>query len=144
MNAKAAKNKGRRFEVHLEAVFRENIDKNAHRTSGSGAGLDKNDLVIPAYDLEVEAKNCMRYDMDTWWEQMKSQAKKSNRTTVLAIRNPKLPEFQETLIVMDLYDWIELVKWQKEEVEVINNQDPQLKWKIKKLKDAAHEVFKEL
>lgn len=145
MNAKSAKAKGGRFENHLIEVLRANIDEKAQRTYGSGAGLDKNDIVLPQFDIEIEAKNHSKQaTVIQWWEQTKSQANKSQRTSVLAVRNPKRPEFEETIIVMDLYDWIELVKRQKEQVEVINNQDPQLKWKIKRLKDAANEVLKEI
>lgn len=144
MNAKSAKAKGGRYENHLIEVLRANLDEKAQRTYGSGAGLDKNDIVLPQFDIEIEAKNQKALKLIDWWEQTKSQATKSNRTSVLILRNPRLAEFQENLVVMDLYDWIELVKRQNEQVEVINNQDPNLKWKLKRLIEAAKAVVKEI
>lgn len=144
MKPRSAKNKGNRYENHLIEVLRSQLDEKAQRTYGSGAGLDKNDVVLPQFDIEIEAKNQKTLKILDWMEQTQSQQNKSGRTSVMVFRNPRKPEFQESFVVMDLYDWIELVKRQKEQVEVINNQDPQLKWKIKRLKDAANDVFKEL
>jgi hypothetical protein len=144
MKPRSAKNKGNRYENHLIEVLRSQLDEKAQRTYGSGAGLDKNDVVLPQFDIEIEAKNQKTLKILDWMEQTQSQQNKSGRTSVMVFRNPRKAEFQESFVVMDLYDWIELVKRQKDQVEVINNQDPQLKWKIKRLKDAANDVFKEL
>lgn len=144
MKPRSAKDKGNRYENHLIEVFRENLDERAQRTYGSGAGLDKNDVNLTGYDIEVEAKNQKTIKIIDWWEQTQSQRVKSGRTSVLIFRNPRKAEFQESLVVMDLYDWLDLVKKQKEETTVINNQDPKLKWKMKRLKDAVSEVMKEL
>lgn len=144
MKPRSSKNKGNRYENHLIEVLRAQLDEKAQRTYGSGAGLDKNDVVLPQFDIEIEAKNQKTLKILDWMEQTQSQQNKSGRTSVMVFRNPRKAEFQESFVVMDLYDWIELVKKQKDQVEVINNQDPQLKWKVKRLKDAANEVFKEL
>lgn len=144
MKSKSAKAKGGRYENFLIEVLRSQLDEKAQRTYGSGSGLDKNDVVLPQFDIEIEAKNQKTLKILDWMEQTQSQENKSGRTSVMVFRNPRKAEFVESFVVMDLYDWIELVKKQKDQVEVINNQDPQLKWKIKRLKDAANEVFKEL
>lgn len=144
MKPSSAKNKGNRYENHLIEILRQQLDEKAQRTYGSGAGLDKNDVVLPQFDIEIEAKNQKTLKILDWMEQTQSQQNKSGRTSVMVFRNPRKAEFVESFVVMDLYDWIELVKKQKDQVEVINNQDPQLKWKVKRLKDAANEVFKEL
>jgi hypothetical protein len=42
------------------------------------------------------------------------------------IRNPNKPEFQETYVVMDLGEWIELLKSTKETIEIpteVNNRE---------------------
>ena len=44
---------------------------------------------------------------------------------------------------MDLDDFVELLL-RDHNVEVAQELPDDLKWKVKKLKDAAHEVFKEL
>lgn len=144
MKPKSAKEKGNRYEKHLIEVFRENLDEKSRRSYGSGAGLDKNDLNLPAYDIEVEAKNQMKINLLDWWEQTKNQERMSGRTSVLILRNPRLPEFQESLVVMDLYAWLELLKSTKEETTVINNKDPKLKYKISRLKQAINDVMKDL
>lgn len=144
MKARSAKNKGNRYENLLIETLRENLDAKAQRTYGSGNGLDKQDICLPSHDIEIEAKNQKTLKVLDWWEQTKSQEAKSGRKSVLIFRNPRKAEGQESLVVLDLYDWMELVKGQKGEVEVINSMDNDLKWRVKKLKDAAQEVFKRL
>lgn len=144
MNPRSAKNKGNRYENHLIEVLREHLDSKAQRTYGSGNGLDKNDINLPQFDIEMEAKNQKTLKVIDWMEQTQSQEGKSGRTSVLVFRNPRKAEFQESFVVMDLYDWMTLVKGQNEEVEVIGTLDSKMKWKVKKLKDAANDVLKEL
>lgn len=105
--------------------------------------MDKNDIRLPSFDIEIEAKNQETWKMPSYVEQLKSQ-KTNGNVSVLAIRNPAKPEFQEVFVLMDFYDWIELVKKQNEVVEVESNFDPKLKWKVANLRRAAQEVFKEL
>jgi hypothetical protein len=142
MKPRSAKNKGNRYENHLIEVLREKLDSKAQRTYGSGSGLDKQDIRLPQFDIEIEAKNQKTLHILDWWEQCKSQ--EYGNTGVLVFRNPRKPEFAENLVVVDLDDWIELVKKQNETVEVESNKDPQLKWKIKRLKEACQSVFKDL
>jgi len=142
MKSSSAKAKGGRFENHLVDVFKREIDAKAHRTYGSGSGLDKNDVRLPNMDIEVEAKNQKAIKLIDWWEQ--TQRQKTQSLSVLAIRNPRKAEFQETLVVLDLYDFIELLKGKTETAEVISNYDPKLKFKMKTLIDYAKDVFREL
>ena len=142
MKPRSAKNKGNRYENHLIEVLREKLDSKAQRTYGSGAGLDKQDVRLPSFNIEIEAKNQKTLKIIDWWEQCKRQ--EFGNTAVLCFRNPRKAEFQESLVVMGLDDWIELVKKQNEVVEVESNFDPKLKWKVANLKRAAQEVFKEL
>jgi hypothetical protein len=142
MKAKSAKNKGNRYENYLIEVLREKLDNKAQRTYGSGSGLDKQDIRLPQFDIEIEAKNQKALHIIDWWEQCKKQ--EFGNTGVLVFRNPRKSEFLESLVVMNLDDWIELVKKQNETVEVESNKDPQLKWKIKRLKEACQSVFKDL
>lgn len=141
MKARSAKNKGNRFENYLVERFKE-VDTKTQRTYGSGSGLDKNDLRLPQYDIEIEAKNASVVHLVKDFEQLESQTMGGN-LGILAIRNPKKSEFEQTFIVLDLEDFIELLK-AKSSYEVEVQLDPKLKWRIKKLKDAAHEVYKEL
>jgi len=141
MNKKSPKAKGNRFERHLVEVLRENLDSKAYRTAGSGSGLDKNDIRIPNFNIEIEAKNATEYHIPKDWEQTKRQLTSGN-LGVLVIRNPKEPEFKESLVVMDLYDWIELVKKQKDEVQTVTSFNPNDKWLLKNLIDNCKKVIK--
>lgn len=140
MKARSAKNKGNRFENFLLQDIRQELDSQAHRTNASGAGLDKNDLRLPQFDIEIEAKNKSQVTLISDWEQVKRQT--ISGTTVLAIRNPKEAEFKETLIVMDYEDWKELIKAQKEQVEVNSTLDPALRWPIKAAIEALRRLLK--
>lgn len=142
MKPRSAKNKGNRYENWLIEDLRKTLDEKAQRTYGSGNGLDKNDIHIPNYDIEIEAKNQKTLKIMDWWEQ--SQRQRTDRMTVVVFRNPRKPEFQENLVIMGYDEWKELIKSQKEETIVENNFDPKLKWKVANLKRAAQEVFKEL
>ena len=142
MKPRSAKNKGNRFENYLIEYLREHLDSKAQRTYGSGSGLDKQDVRLPNYDIEIEAKNQKAIHLMDWWEQCKRQETSGNKG-VLAIRNPRKPEFNEVLIVMGIEDFVDLVEHQKETVEIESNYDPQMKWKLKRFLDYGKEVFKE-
>lgn len=142
MKPRSAKNKGNRYENHLIEILREKLDKSAHRTCGSGAGLDKQDIVLPAMGYEIEAKNQKTLKILDWWEQCKKQ--EHGNKAIVVFRNPRKAEFQENLVIMDLNDWIEVMTGQSEEVKIESNFKPSLLWKIKRLKDATNDVMKEL
>ncbi|MEO0304701.1 MAG: hypothetical protein ABIM64_05515, partial [candidate division WOR-3 bacterium] len=123
MKTKSAKAKGNRFENYLVSVLKENLDAKTHRNYASGSGLDKNDIRIPSFDIEIEAKNAKRVNLIKDWEQAKRQETASK--VILAVRNPKKPEFDEVLIVIDLFDFIEILKKQKgkDEVETLASKN---------------------
>jgi hypothetical protein len=143
MKQRSALNKAIRFENWLVEKCRELIDQKSFKTSASGAGLDKNDVRIPNFNIEIEAKNQAQWAMTSHVKQLKRQRTNGN-TCVLAVRNPDKPEFEEVFIIMDFYEWAELVSKQNEKVEVESNHDPNLKWKLKRFLDYGKEVFKEL
>jgi len=143
MKQRSALNKAIRLENWLVEKCRELIDQKSFKTNASGAGLDKNDVRIPNFNIEIEAKNQATWKMPEYVEQLKRQ-KTSGNVSVLAVRNPAKPEFEEVYIIMDFHDWAEMVKKQNENVEIESNFDPKLKWKVKRLQEAARDVFKEL
>ena len=143
MKNKVKKEKGARLERYLVEVLRETIDKDTHRTTGSGSGLDKNDVRISSLDIEIEAKNAEKVNLIKDWEQTKKQETTGN-VSVLAIRNPKKPEFKEVLVVMGLNDWIDLLRGATGEAEIISNKDNDLKFKLRRLKDLIGQIDKKL
>lgn len=144
MKQKSARAKEKRMINYLIPILREELDKGSYPTLGSGNGLDKNDIRIPDFNIEIEAKNHKRIKLIEFWEQTKRQTFGDKNKGVLMVRNPKEKEFDEILCVMSLDDWIDLVKNSKSKVQVENNLSPNLKWKVKALKEAANNVFKEL
>ncbi len=141
MKNRSKLNKGLRLVNYLVNVFRQTIDDKAYKIFGSGAGLDKNDLRLPSFNVEIEAKNAETINLIKDWEQTKRQMTTGNMG-VLAVRNPKKPEFEEVLIVLEANDFIDLLGRTKNEVKVISNQDDKLKWKLVRLKETANEVIK--
>lgn len=136
---KNTRQKGSRFERYLVNRLLE-VDGETKRTFMSGQNLDKGDLRMPALDFNVEAKNAKQVNLCKDFKQAEDQCV-SGGIPVLMIRNPKLPEFHQTFVVMDLEDWMELVNGNTVGETTLPDN---LKWKIKRLKDSAHEVFKEL
>ena len=136
-------NKGLRFENYLLEILREQVDKDTHRIPGSGSGLDKNDLRIASLNIEIEAKNADEFKIPGDWAQVERQLTTGN-VGVLAIRHPQRPEFEKTLIVMDLGDWIDLLQGAAGKVDIVSNKDPELKYLLRRLKDTIRQVDKKL
>jgi aminopeptidase C len=141
MNPRSAKNKGQRFEKYLVQKLRETLDVNTHLQPASGSGLEKNDIRIPAFNVEVEAKNAAKFNLVADWQQTKNQ-KTSGNMAVLAIRNPQLPEFQETLIVIELNEFIGLLQDTQSSRQVSYSADPKAKYALQRLVEAAKSVLK--
>lgn len=138
MKPKGAIEKGKRLERYLEDYFKKNVDINTHINRGSGNGVNKGDIRIPSLDIVVEAKNTATIHLIDDWQQAKAQALGNDRP-VLAIRNPRKGEFQETLIVMDLGTFAELASGQGGTVqEELTWQDRRL---IETLKRACGDVL---
>lgn len=143
MRAKSAHEKGRRLENYLRDRFAREVDSNAHKVAGSGAGTEKGDILIPAHNIVVEAKNKQQINLIKDWEQAKAQA--FNETPILAIRNPKEAEFKEVLIVLDLDTFIRLLnnsKDSKDTMDVEYTMDYQTRNAMNRLKLAINEVMR--
>lgn len=108
MKARSAKNKGARYENFLVDIIRQELDPSAHRTYGSGSGLDKNDIIIPKYGIEIEAKNHKKIALTDWWNQVERQRTPAN-IPILVARDPRRPEFERSFAVCDLNDFIVLL-----------------------------------
>lgn len=141
MKPKSAQAKGDRLENHLVEKLRQCVDSNTHRTSGSGNGLDKNDIRIPSLNIEIEAKNQQTINIRDWWKQTEAQLTSGN-IGVLAIRHPDYPEFQKTLIVTDLEDWIGLLQSQGGERVISQVLDSKAKWKIQSTVQNLKDIIK--
>lgn len=144
MRARSKKNKGLRYEHYLTEFFREHLDIGTHETPASGGGLDKGDIRIPSFNIEVEAKNAARLETLAWWEQTKSQRTQGN-VSILAMRHPKKPEFEETILLIDLNDFVTLLN-EKTVTRTIEKpiENKSLAWSIASLKASCQKVLKEI
>ena len=116
------------------------MDSEAKRNYASGAGANKGDIRMPSIDFNIEAKNAKQVNLVKDFKQAEDQCV-SGGIPVLMIRNPKQAEFNQTYVVMDLENWLELVD---DKIVGETSLDPNIKWKVKRLKDYAHELFKEI
>lgn len=133
---------GNKFETYIMRRLQQSVDARTHLTTMSGGGIDKHDVRVPSLNLEIEAKNATgQFNLQGDWEQCKRQ-KTTGNVAVLAIRHPRRPEFQETLIVMDLEDWIALLQGQQEKREISFTATKEDKYKIQRLVESAKQVIK--
>ena len=109
--------KGNRYEYFLRDWFKEHIDIATRQNYMSGGGLDKGDLRIPSLNLVIEAKNAKTIHLLADWEQAKEQAL-GDDLPALIIRNPKLAEFKENLVVISLEHFTDLLQGNLGHVEV--------------------------
>lgn len=108
MKSKSAKAKGSRFEKYLLDKLRISVEAGAYHPKGSGAGEEKGDIVLPSKRITIEAKNQKNLSILDWWEQAQAECLDDN-DPVLMFRNPRKAEFKETLVVIDIEHFIELV-----------------------------------
>lgn len=143
MKGKSAKNKGNRFEYYLRDHFKDHIDIDTRKNLMSGAGYDKGDIRIPSLNIVIEAKNQKTISLIEWWEQSKVQAL-GDDIPVLALRNPRKAEFAETLVVISLEHFTDLLLNTKKDVVVQEKLDYSQRSALLSLISAAKKVLKEL
>lgn len=140
------KTKGKIMEDWFADKLQEyGIDPRARRDGGSGAGnREKADIITSAMigerNLGVECKNQKVLKIQEWWKQA-DMLQKVSREPVLAFKFHN-EGIQATKVIIYAETFFELLAMQDNEKELAIPDD--LKWKMKRLKDAAHEVFKSL
>lgn len=108
MKAQAAKAKGNRLEKYLLDKLRTTVEAGAYHPKGSGAGEEKGDIILPSKKVTIEAKNQKTLSIMDWWEQAQAECLDDNDPVVI-FRNPRKAEFKETLVVLELEHFIELL-----------------------------------
>jgi len=143
MQPKSAQQKGKRLEKYVcEAIEEMGLGK-AVRTPGSGSGKIKGDA-FSAVDFTIECKNQKQFhwqDID----QAKKEAREGNYYKdkwVLVIRDPRKPEFDSVYAMLDLGQFLELLK--KNQEPKIKEPDRQVIWHLKNLIQAAKTIIKDL
>ena len=103
-NTQASKmQKGKRLENQIASLMRHKLKDMAIRQSGSGSGARKGDVYNRYFSLEC--KNTERHNIWGEWEQANSQVQ-FNKPAILAISG----NYRPILIVMEVNDWLDLVK----------------------------------
>lgn len=105
---KSAKAKGNRLEKFLLDKLRVDVEAGAYHPKGSGAGEEKGDIILPSKRITIEAKNWKTLSIMEWWEQAQAECLDDNDPVVI-FRNPRKAEFKETLVLLDLEHFIELL-----------------------------------
>ena len=134
---KNTRKKGSRFERYLVERLKE-IDGQAKRNFMSGQRLDKGDIRMPSLDFNIEAKNAKTVSLVKDFQQTEKQCVSGGRP-VLIIRNPKKSEFQQSYVVMDLEDWLELAGGH---ITGGTHLEKSVLWKFNQLKNSLREVEK--
>jgi len=143
MTPRAAQAKGKRLEKFLCDMVEEAGLGKAVRTPGSGSGNIKGDI-FSNVDFMFECKNQKQFhwhDID----QAKEEARSGNYDRdkwSLILRDPRHPEFEEVYAVIDLGQFLTLLKRSKE--PVIKEADKEASWAIRNLIQAAKKVLKRL
>ena len=95
--------KGRKLENKIASLFRSKFKTQAIRTPGSGSGKHKGDVYNRYFS--VECKNHEKISLYKFWDQTISQ-KMFHKPPVLFVKSNHRP----ILAVMDVSDWLDLVK----------------------------------
>lgn len=106
----------------------------------SGGGLEKSDVSNGMNAIfEVKAVNAL--NLKKAFKQAKESARLTHNTPYVIVHFDDMPA-DRFLVVMDNYDWLELVNGEKE-VDTTYT-DPKLKWAVRRVVDAAKDLLKKL
>lgn len=107
MKASGKKHKGARLENKVvKELVRSGLVPKAKRSFQSGAHWSwKSDIYAPGLDFSIECKNQEKIRLWEFWEQAESQRKPYSPPVLMISSN-----FRPILAVMNLTDWISLVK----------------------------------
>lgn len=111
------------------------------RTPGSGSGQKKGDIFSPI-DFMPECKNEAQTNFLTNIDQSKRQAEQGNWNKdlwVLITRDPRYPEFERVYATIDFWEFLKLLKKNKE--PLIKAPDKEFKYKLERLKLALKDVI---
>jgi len=144
MNPKSAIQKGRRLENFIcEEIEKTGLGK-ATRTPGSGSGLKKSDIFANIPFL-IEAKNQKKIKILDWIDQAKKEAEQGNydlNKWAVIFNDFRKGEFQSVYVVLDLWEWLELLKRNKD--PLVKNPDKEISWKIKSAINSLKSLLKSL
>jgi len=143
MRPKSAQQKGKRLEKYVSNLIEEIGLGSATRTPGSGSGYKKGDIFanIP---FILECKNEKQWHWENI-DQAQKEAQQGNYYKdkwALIVRDPRYPEFERVYAVIDLGQFLELLK--KNSEPLIKEPDRELSYLLKVLKENIKKVLNKL
>jgi hypothetical protein len=111
MRPKSAQQKGKRLEKYVSQLIEEIGLGSATRTPGSGSGYKKGD-VFANIPFILECKNEKQWHWENI-DQAQREAQEGNYFKdkwALIVRDPRYPEFKKVYAVIDLRQFLELLK----------------------------------
>lgn len=144
MKPKSSIEKGKRLEKFVIEQIKEMGLGTACRTPGSGNGKIKSDI-FSSLDFSLECKNEKNTNFLPNVDQAIGDAIKGNfhkDKWALITRDPRHAEFNRVYVTIDLWEFLELLK--KNQEPKVKEPDREMKYKLERLKNAAHDVMKYL
>ena len=118
MKAAGKRQKGARLERKIAEILRHSgLDKKAQRSFQSGAAWSWKSDIYTSLDFAIEAKAQEKIKIWKFWEQAETQRKPYKPPVLMVTSN-----FRPILAVMNLDDWINLVKERNEYREKAENK----------------------
>jgi len=111
MKPNSAIKKGKRLEQKVASLWRSKVDGFAVGTPGSGSGAKHKEDVYNRY-FAIECKNKETHSIWQEWEQARGETSFA-KPPVLCISG----NYRPILVVMDINDWLDLVKEAKLETK---------------------------
>lgn len=124
-----AKRKGNTGEHNFSRWLVSNGIK-AHRNVMSGGSIWKGDIANDL-NLTIEVKTVKRINLQNAWKQVIRDSKLASSTPTLVVKFDGMPE-DRFLVVIDNYDWLDLIRKTPEEKIVIEQatDSREKKWAI--------------
>jgi len=137
--------KGKRMEEFIAKEIEETGLGKSCRTPGSGSGNRFKGDLFNNLEFMFEIKNEKQTNFLANIDQAKREAEQGNWSKekwVLITRDPRFPEFQEVYATIDLWQFLSLLKKNRE--PMIKEPDRSTKWHLTDLKNAISRVIKDL
>jgi len=111
MRPKSAQQKGKRLEKYVSKLIEEMGLGSATRTPGSGSGYKKGDIFanIP-FVLECKNEKQWRWENIDQAQRETQEGNYFKDKWALIVRDPRYPEFERVYAVIDLGQFLELLK----------------------------------
>lgn len=135
-----SKKKGNLWENRWAKWLIDNSIK-AWKDGGSGGGNREKSDVGNNINANFELKAVKKLNLLKAWKQSQSASDKTHNTPYVIVHFDGMAD-DEFLVVMNNYDWLDLVSGEQE-VDT-GYVDPKLKWSIQRLVDSAKTVIKQL